>query len=78
MDHKITKKLLKLVGNPNATTDQLMAGIELMDRMAAEDARARAAQPPAPPKPVLTEAERVAQMRRAANANLVALRKRRG
>ena len=45
MDHKITKKLLKLVGNPNATTDQLMAGIELMDRMAAEDARARAAQP---------------------------------
>lgn len=70
--NKITKQLLKLAVNPNATVDQLWAGIELMDRMAAEDARIRAAQPP---KPVISEEERLRNLRRAANANLAKRRR---
>lgn len=69
---KITRALLKLAVNPHATVDQLMAGIELMDRRAEEDLARRAAMPP---QPVKTPEERAAELRRSANQNLARLRK---
>lgn len=75
MDAKLTRKMLKLASNPNATVDQLMAGIAMMDAAVAADNARRAAMPPAP---VLTKEEQEREQRRRINANLVALRKKSG
>lgn len=72
MDAKLTRKMLKLAMNRNATVDQLMAGIALMDAAVEADNARRAAMPPAP---VLTKEEQLAESRRRANANLQRLRK---
>ncbi len=55
----LTKKLLKLAVDPRATTQQLNAGLDLlMQSIAAENAYNAAN--PLPPKPVLSDAERLA------------------
>jgi hypothetical protein len=71
---KMTRKLLNLAVDPRATTAQLEAGIDyIMQSIEAENAR-RAANPPSP-QPVPSDEERMADLRRRANANLA--RKRR-
>lgn len=70
---KISRQLLKLATDPNATMDQLLGGIKLLEQsIDAENAR-RAAMPP---QPVLTQEERLIEARRRANANLARLRRR--
>lgn len=70
---KISRKLLALAVDPNATMDQLLGGIKLLEQSIDEDNRRRAAMPP---QPVLTQEERLTEARRRANANLARLRRR--
>lgn len=72
MDAKLTRKMLKLAMNPNATIDQLMAGIALMDADVKADNARRAAMPPVP---VLSKEEQELAQRRRINENLKRLRK---
>lgn len=69
---KISRKLLALAVDPNATMDQLLGGIKLLEQSIDADNRRRAAMPP---QPVLTKEEQLAESRRRANANLQRLRK---
>lgn len=72
---KISRQLLKLAVDPNATMDQLLDGIKLLEQSIDADNRRRAAMPP---QPVLTAEERAIAQRRAINANLQRLQKKRG
>lgn len=51
--------MLRLVGDPNSTSDQLMAGIDMLDRMVAADNARIAAMPKQAP---ITDEERFANL----------------
>lgn len=73
MDNKTLRNMLKLAVNPHATVGQLQAGIDfIIADIEASNARMAANPPPPPP----SREERLAQLRRAANANLSRLAKR--
>lgn len=72
---KISRQLLKLAVDPHATMDQLLGGIKLLEQSIDDENRRRAAMPPAP---VITPEERATAQRRAINANLMRLQKKRG
>ena len=76
---EISRQLLKLATDPNSTMEQLMGGIQLLERsIDAENKLNRqrdAERAKLPPVPVLTPAEKLAESRRRANANLARLRK---
>lgn len=69
---KISRKLLALAVDPNATMDQLLGGIKLLEQSIEADNARRAAMPPAP---VLSKEEQELAQRRRINENLKRLRK---